>query len=147
MSVSLAANGWSEGNILPPLRLHVFRDCVNRLRAPVSPTQDRKTLLFPSCTDQANACQLSCRVRTGQFRQLLQHTFRNTNIRHETICIQMVRVGTLLVSGQNSNVQNYVQGKTNNSHSHGLSCLTIASLTAYSDTNCWPTRRGERSRA
>ena len=42
----------------------------------------------------------------------------------------MFRAGTLLVSGQNSKVQKYVhaQGKTNNSHSHGLNCLKIASL-------------------
>ena len=34
------------------------------------------------------------------------------------------------MSGQNSKVQKYVhaQGKTNNSHSHGLNCPTIASL-------------------
>ena len=113
----------------PALRLHVFTDCVNRLRAPVSPTQDRKEPFFSllALTKPMHASFL-VGVCTGQFRQWLHHTFRNTNIRHETICIQMVRAGTLLVSGQNSNVQNYVhaQGKTNNSHSHGLNCLTIA---------------------
>ena len=42
----------------------------------------------------------------------------------------MFRAGTLLVSGQNSNVQKYVhvQGKANNSHSHGLTASQLQAL-------------------
>ena len=42
----------------------------------------------------------------------------------------MFRAGTLLVSGQNSNVQKYVhaRGKTNNSHSHGLTASQLQAL-------------------
>ena len=47
---------------MPPLPLHVFRHCVNRLGAPVSPTQYGKTLLFPSYTDRPRAYQLSYRL-------------------------------------------------------------------------------------
>ena len=73
-------------------------DCVNRLRAQVSPTKDRKTLLFPSYHWPVHASFL-VGVHAWQFSgcDILSV---NTNIRHEIICILMVRAGTLLVSGQ-----------------------------------------------
>ena len=129
--------------------------CFHGLREPPSqstsfPESGQKNPSFPflPLTKPMHASFL-VGVHTGNLDSGYDTPSRNTNIRHETICILMFRAGTLLVSGQNSNVQKYVhaQGKTNNSHSHGLNCLTIASLAVYSDTSCWPTRRGERSRA
>ena len=75
-------------------------DCVNRLRAQVSPTKDRKTLLFPSYHWPVHASFLVGSMHGNLDSSGCDILSVNTNIRHETICILMVRAGTLLVSGQ-----------------------------------------------